>query len=75
MRDLDDFIALISDEIGIAVTRENVGAPFDELPKWDSVLMLALLVLLERETQHRIAVPDALQSRSLLELYQMAVTP
>ncbi|QEU95745.1 phosphopantetheine-binding protein [Streptomyces kanamyceticus] len=75
MQDLDDFVFLVSSEIGIPVTRDNVGASFDELPRWDSMLMLALLVMLERETQRRIAVPDALESTSLLDLYELAVAP
>ncbi|MGO4755627.1 acyl carrier protein, partial [Streptomyces sp. 2MCAF27] len=68
------FVSLVNGELGIPVTRETVGAPFDALPKWDSVLLLSLLVMLERETQRRIAVPAALESTSLLDLYEMAVT-
>ncbi|MFD5453137.1 acyl carrier protein [Streptomyces sp. NPDC003470] len=75
MRSVDEFVSLVSVELGIPVTRETVGAPFDALPKWDSVHLLSLLVLIERETQRRIAVSDALESTSLLDLYELAVTP
>jgi acyl carrier protein len=73
MRNLDEFVFLVNSELGIPVTRENVGAPFDELPKWDSVHLLSLLVLIERETQRRIAMPAVLESTSLLHLYELAV--
>ncbi|KAB8159580.1 acyl carrier protein [Streptomyces sp. 3MP-14] len=75
MNDIDDFVTLIRAEMGLPVTRENVGVTFDELPQWDSVHLLTLLSLLERETSRSIAVPDALEATSLADLYELAVAP
>jgi acyl carrier protein len=72
---LDDFVVLVRDEIGLPVTRDNVGSSLDQVPGWDSVHLLSLLVALERETSRRIAVPDALEASSLEHLYELAVAP
>ncbi|MBT2210867.1 MULTISPECIES: acyl carrier protein [Actinomadura] len=72
MRSIDDFVALVRDELGLPVTSETVGTGFDELPGWDSVHLLALMVVLERETSRPISLPDLLEAPSLAGIYELA---
>lgn len=71
MNGIDDFIALVQDELGLPVTAENVGADFDQLPGWDSVHLLSLLMVLERKTGRRIAMTDVLEAPSLAHVYEL----
>jgi acyl carrier protein len=70
---IDDFAALIRDELGLPVTAQNVGLSFDELPGWDSVHLLALLTILERATGRRISLTDVLSAPSLESVYGLAM--
>ncbi|NUU20361.1 MAG: acyl carrier protein [Streptomycetaceae bacterium] len=72
MNTIDDFIALVRDQLGLDVTSDNVGNGFDDLAGWDSVQLLTLLQLLERETNRRISLPDVLESQSLADVYALA---
>jgi acyl carrier protein len=70
---LDDFMALIHDELGLRLTVQDATVSFDELPGWDSVLALQLLAALERVVGRRISMPDALEARNLRHIYELAV--
>lgn len=72
MKSLDDFIELVHDELGLPVTSENVSAGFDELPGWDSVHLLTLLVIVERETGRLLSLPQVLKAPSLASVYELA---
>ena len=75
MNSLDDFVALVRDELGLPVTTETVGVAFDELAGWDSVHLLSLLAVLERATGRRIALPDILQAPNLEHVYGLVAAP
>ncbi|MDN3022221.1 phosphopantetheine-binding protein [Streptomyces sp. S.PB5] len=70
-----DFHHLVRTELGLPLTDAQFAADFDELPDWDSLLLLKLVVLLERATGRRIAVSRLLEARSLQEIYDEVVTP
>jgi acyl carrier protein len=71
---IDDFVDLIHDEIGLAVTAQDVGRTFDEIPGWDSVHLLSLLTALERATGRRISMPEVLEASSLEHVFLIAVS-
>ncbi|MFE2410978.1 acyl carrier protein [Kitasatospora sp. NPDC059408] len=73
MKSIDEFADLLRDELGLHVTAEQIGAGFDQVPGWDSVHLLALLTVLERETGRRISFPDVLEAASLRDVYAVAV--
>ncbi|HEX2312225.1 MAG TPA: acyl carrier protein [Thermomonospora sp.] len=73
MNTVEDFVALVRDELGLPVTVETIGLGFDQLDGWDSVHLLALLTALERETGRRISLPDVLEAPSLEHVYGLAV--
>ena len=75
MNSLDDFIALVQDELGLPVTAQDADRSFDQLSGWDSVYLLALLAALERRTGRSISLPDVLEASSLEDLYVVAVRP
>ncbi|EFC81294.1 acyl carrier protein [Parafrankia sp. EUN1f] len=68
-----EFAVLVRDELGLPVAEEELGSAFDELPGWDSVYLLRLLTVIERETGARVSLPDVLEARSLAEVYTLAV--
>ncbi|MFJ5927433.1 phosphopantetheine-binding protein [Kitasatospora sp. NPDC092948] len=66
-----EFAALVSDEIGIEVTESELALDFDQLPGWDSVQLLSLLVLLERRVARQLSLPDLLDVRNLETVYEL----
>ncbi|TCO60793.1 acyl carrier protein [Actinocrispum wychmicini] len=73
MDTIDDFITLLHDELGLPVSVEDAQVPFDRLPSWDSLHMLAVLTVLERRKGIRILLPDAMEAGSLDEIYALSV--
>jgi acyl carrier protein len=71
--DVDDFIRLLHSELGLELTADDLDSGFDQVPGWDSVHLLTLLVALERETGQRISLPDVLEAPNLAHIYQVAV--
>jgi hypothetical protein len=70
---IDAFVSLIRDELGLEVTSADVGKGFDELPGWDSVLLLSLLTAMERETGQQLSLPDVLEAGNLRQLHALVV--
>jgi acyl carrier protein len=68
---IDSFIDLIQREIGLPVTVEDADLHLDQVPDWDSMHLLALLIALERETGQRVSMPDVLEASSLKEIYMV----
>jgi acyl carrier protein len=73
MTSIDDFMVLLRDEIGLTVTPESIGRTLDEVPGWDSVHLLQLLVVLERETGRPVSLPEMLEARSLRHIFDLTV--
>ncbi len=73
MNSIDDFVTLVSEEIGLQVTLDTVTAEWDQLPGWDSVHLIALLSAIERATGRPVSLPDMLKAANLAEIYQFAV--
>lgn len=72
MNSFDDFLDLVTDEVGIPVTAEDARNDLDTVAGWDSVHLLTLLTVLERRTQRSLALPDALKARTLADIYELA---
>lgn len=70
---LDDFLDLVRDETGLPVTAEQTGLDLDQVPGWDSVYLLSLVVALERRTGRQLSMPDVLTATSLRDIYALAV--
>jgi hypothetical protein len=68
---LDDFLALVKDEIGLSFTVADSELSFDRLPDWDSVLLLALLGAVERATGRTVSLPDILAAETLGGVYDV----
>jgi hypothetical protein len=71
VNDLDDFVALLRDGLGLAVTAADVTASFDQVPGWDSVHLLWLLTTMEETTGRRVALPDVLAASSLEGIFSL----
>ncbi|KKK06304.1 MULTISPECIES: phosphopantetheine-binding protein [unclassified Micromonospora] len=74
MNSLDDFLHLVTDEVGIPVNAEDARGDLDQVAGWDSVHLLTLLTVLEQRTGRTLALPDVLAARSLADIYDLAVT-
>ncbi|MFI9387647.1 acyl carrier protein [Kutzneria sp. NPDC052558] len=70
---VDEFAALIHDEIGLAVTADELDRSLDQVAGWDSVHLLTLLTALERATGRSISLPDVLSAPSLGTIYTVVV--
>jgi acyl carrier protein len=70
---IDDFLELVCDEVGLPVGTEHLESTFDEVPGWDSLHLLTLMMALERRTGRAIPMPDLLEAPSLGHIYRLAV--
>ncbi|MFE7563830.1 acyl carrier protein [Kitasatospora sp. NPDC057500] len=70
---IDEFVSIVRDELGIPLTEQDVELSFDELPGWDSVQMLWLLTILEQRTGKSLSLPDMLEAPSLAGLHTLVV--
>ncbi|WP_316784274.1 acyl carrier protein [Streptomyces sasae] len=75
MKTVEDFVALLHDELALPVTAEDLGRALDSVDAWDSVHLLTLCTLLERETGRALSLADVLEAPSLEAVYRMAVAP
>ncbi|MEU4745700.1 acyl carrier protein [Actinosynnema sp. NPDC023658] len=74
MKDLDEFIALVGDQLGLPLSGADADTRLDELTGWDSVQLLGLLPVLEERSGRQLSLPDILQATSLEQLYVAVVT-
>jgi acyl carrier protein len=75
VKTIDDFLALLQDEMGLPVTSDDTAVSLDQVAGWDSVHLLTLLTLIERRTGRGLRLADALEAGSLREIYALAVEP
>ncbi|GAA2637398.1 phosphopantetheine-binding protein [Streptomyces axinellae] len=75
MTTFEDFMALVRTEVGLPLTDEDAHLPFDQLPEWDSLLLVTLLSALERATGRRVSLPDVLQAACLHDIYALVAVP
>ncbi|MEU9609701.1 acyl carrier protein [Streptomyces sp. NPDC048057] len=73
MKNVDDFLVLLRDELALPVTATDLGRGLDTVEAWDSVHMLALCTLLERETGRSMPLSEVLEAPSLEAVYQLAM--
>jgi acyl carrier protein len=73
VKTLDDFLALLRDGMGLPVGAADVDLSLDEVAGWDSVHLLSLLTLLERDTGREVSLPMLLEAGSLRAIYALAV--
>lgn len=71
MNNLDDFMTLVRDELGLPVTVDDAGCSFDELAGWDSLHLLWLLTLVERRTGRQVSLPALLEAGNLEQVYSL----
>ncbi|MFE5208767.1 phosphopantetheine-binding protein [Streptomyces sp. NPDC056600] len=75
MKTVEDYVDLLRDELALPVTAEDLGRPLDAVAAWDSVHLLTLCTLLERETGRPLSLADVLEAPSLEAVYRLAVAP
>lgn len=68
-----EFIQLLNLNLGLALAQEQWSVDFDEINGWDSLYLLRVLTVLEREMSVRLSVADLLSVRSLSDIYAMVV--
>ncbi|WP_433261693.1 acyl carrier protein [Actinosynnema sp. CS-041913] len=73
MNTIDEFVALLTDEVGVPVTEADLDAVLDHVPGWDSVHLLALVMALERSTGRTMPMAELLAASSLGHIYRLAV--
>ncbi|MEV6110554.1 phosphopantetheine-binding protein [Streptomyces sp. NPDC051940] len=68
---LHGFMALVRDELGVALSiPQDAHAELADLPGWDSLNLLRLVVLLE-ERGHPVAVHQLLLARDLNDMFTL----
>ncbi|PRY34874.1 acyl carrier protein [Umezawaea tangerina] len=72
MNTIDEFVALLHDEVGLPVSADDVETGLDQVPGWDSVHLLTLMMALERRTGRTIPMPELLEAPSLGHIYRLA---
>lgn len=69
--ELARFLDLLRDGLGLELTEEQAAADFDTLSDWDSVHLLRLVMVLERETGRPVPVGRVLLARSMREIHEL----
>jgi len=69
---VDEFLALLRDDLGLPVTATHLDRPFDEVEGWDSVQLLTVLSLLEQRLGRSVPFAEALTATSLGDVYRLA---
>lgn len=69
MTDIEDFIDLLRDELGLPVTAEDLDRELLDLPGWDSAHLLWLIVRLEQWTGRSLRVSDLFEAPNLQHIY------
>ncbi|WP_214103101.1 hypothetical protein [Acrocarpospora catenulata] len=72
MISVDEFVSLLRDELALPVTAEDLGRALDAVDSWDSVHLLALCTILERETGRTLPFAEVLEAPSLAAVYRLA---
>jgi acyl carrier protein len=67
-----EFVGLVRDELGLPVTEDDLSRELHELPGWDSMHLLWLVTIIERETGRQISVVDLLEAPNLAFVYRLA---
>jgi acyl carrier protein len=70
---IDDFLAILRDELGLQVSTQHAGLELDQVADWDSVYLLSLLTILERRTGRSLQLAAMLEAATLAEMYAVAV--
>lgn len=73
MNSLEDFVAILQEDLGLRITIEDADRDLDQVPDWDSVHLIELMSVLEKQGGHPVALPDLLGASNLAEIYAMAV--
>jgi acyl carrier protein len=73
VKTIDDFVALLRDELGLPVAAGDMDQDLHQVAGWDSVHLLSLLGILERRTGHSLSLADALEAPSLEAIFSLAV--
>jgi acyl carrier protein len=66
---LTDLLALFTDQLGVEVSESDVDTDLDALPRWDSVHLLRLVMLVEAGTGRRLPLPAVIEARTLRRLH------
>ncbi|MEO3808650.1 hypothetical protein ABGB17_06585 [Sphaerisporangium sp. B11E5] len=74
MNTIEEFIALVSDELSLPLTVADAGRELDDIPGWDSLHLLWLVTVLEARTGRNISVIDLLDAPDLRSIYRLATT-
>ncbi|GAA4254359.1 acyl carrier protein [Dactylosporangium darangshiense] len=72
MKTFEEFVGLLQEELGLPITLEQAGGSLDAVPGWDSMHLLTVLVLLERQSSRQISMPAVLEAGSLRDIYDLA---
>jgi acyl carrier protein len=70
---MDDFLAILRDELGLQVDTQHASLKLNEVADWDSVYLLSLLTILERRTGRSLQLAKMLEAATLEEMYAVAV--
>lgn len=73
MTDLDEFTALVRDELGLPLREGDAERNLDELPGWDSMHLLWLIAVIERSFGRSVSLPDLLHASTLRQIHTLAV--
>ncbi|GAA1522136.1 hypothetical protein GCM10009677_63820 [Sphaerisporangium rubeum] len=69
---VDRFVTLLRDEMALAVTADELAKDLDAVDSWDSVHLLTLCTILERETGRSLSLAKVLEAPSLEAVYRLA---
>jgi hypothetical protein len=74
MNNIEDFVALVHDELGLRVSAGDAARALHELPDWDSMHLLWLVAVLEQRTGRNFSVVDLLDAPNLQSIFELVAS-
>ncbi|WP_370376094.1 acyl carrier protein [Catenulispora sp. GAS73] len=73
MDSIEEFVALLRDQVGLELTAQDAPKQLSEIDGWDSLHLLWVLTAVERRTGQAVSLPDLLEAGTLEDVYRVAV--
>jgi acyl carrier protein len=67
----EEFLAILDEELGFAISAEDLKADVGNLAGWDSVMLLRVLLVFEKKLNRRISLPRLLEARTMAAVFEV----
>lgn len=67
----EEFVAILDEELGFAISGDDLQSDVGNLIGWDSVMLLRVQVVFEKKLDRRISLPRLLEARTMAAVFDV----